>query len=242
MCTVFLATVCKTVRPICYRTVVCLSCPVCDVGVLWPNDWMDQDELGMQVGLGYSHIVLAGDPAPPPQRRHPQFSAHICCGQMAGWIKMPLGTEVGLDPDYIVLDGDTAPLPKKGAEPPVFGPYVYCCHDRASQLLLSSCYKSSAVAEMGDRLATIGMGDRLATLGMGRKWGGAAVVAGSPLGPHLTQCGLGLGLPLYLVASSSMQPFGHNCRNAMLLRVGIRLRTIFFIPSLVVKTFTGCVH
>ena len=23
---------------------VCLSCPVCDVGVLWPNGWMDQDE------------------------------------------------------------------------------------------------------------------------------------------------------------------------------------------------------
>jgi len=52
--------------------------------------------------------------------------------------------------------------------------------------------KSSAVAEMGDRLATIGMG---------RKWGGAAVRAGSTLGPHLTQCGLGRGLPLYQVAS-----------------------------------------
>ena len=22
----------------------CLSCPVCDVGVLWPNGWMDEDE------------------------------------------------------------------------------------------------------------------------------------------------------------------------------------------------------
>jgi len=58
----------------------------------------------------------------------------------------------------------------------------------------NSSNKSSAVAEMGDRLATIGMG---------RKWGGAAVGAadGSPLGPHLTQCGLGRGLPLYQVAS-----------------------------------------
>ena len=30
-----------------YPTVVCLSCavcPVCDVGVLWPNCWTDQDE------------------------------------------------------------------------------------------------------------------------------------------------------------------------------------------------------
>jgi len=51
--------------------------------------------------------------------------------------------------------------------------------------------KSSAVAEMGDRLATVDMD---------RKWGGAAVGAGSPLGPHLTQCGLGRGLPLYQVA------------------------------------------
>jgi len=31
---------------LCYRTVVCLSVyPVCDVGVLWPNGWMDQDKL-----------------------------------------------------------------------------------------------------------------------------------------------------------------------------------------------------
>jgi len=28
------------VRPICYRTVVCLSCNVC---VLWPNGSIDQD-------------------------------------------------------------------------------------------------------------------------------------------------------------------------------------------------------
>ena len=52
--------------------------------------------------------------------------------------------------------------------------------------------KSSAVTKMGDRLATIGMG---------QKWGGLQWVAGSPLGPHLTQCGLGRGLPLYQVAS-----------------------------------------
>jgi len=58
---------------------------------------------------------------------------------------------------------------------------------------------------------------------------------------HLTHCGRGRGLPLYQVASWFIQPFGHNCRNAMLLRVGIRWRTIF-IPSLDVKTFTGCVH
>jgi len=26
------------------RPLSCLSCPVCDVGVLWPNGWRDQDE------------------------------------------------------------------------------------------------------------------------------------------------------------------------------------------------------
>ena len=28
----------------------------------------------------------------------PQFLAHICCGQMAAWIKMSLGMELGIDP------------------------------------------------------------------------------------------------------------------------------------------------
>jgi len=45
----------------------------------------------------------------------------------------------------------------------------------------------------------------------------------------------------HLDPSSSIQPFGHNCMNATLLRVGIPLRTIF-IPSLVVKTFTVRLH
>ena len=80
-------------------------------------------KLCMQVGLGTDHIVLDGDPALPPQRGTiPQFSVHICCGQMAGWIKMPLGMEVGLGPGDFVLGGDPAPPPPKGAEPPIFGP------------------------------------------------------------------------------------------------------------------------
>ena len=67
--------------------------------------------LGTEVGLGSGHSVLDGDPAPSPQKREhiPQFSAHICYGQTAGWINMPLGREVDLDPGDIVLDGDPAP-------------------------------------------------------------------------------------------------------------------------------------
>jgi len=81
-------------------------------------------KLGVEVGLGPDHIVLDGDPAPSPKEgTAPQFSAHICCGQMAGWIKMPLGTEVDLGPGDFVLYGDPAPLPKRGWSPsPIFGP------------------------------------------------------------------------------------------------------------------------
>ena len=75
-------------------------------------------KLCMQVGLGPGHTVLDGHPPPLPQRgtASPQFSAHICCGQMAAWIKMSLGTEIGLGLRLreIVLDVDPCYPQKKG--------------------------------------------------------------------------------------------------------------------------------
>ena len=56
----------------------------------------------------------------------PPFSAHICCGQMAAWIKMPLGMEVGLGPGNFVLDGDPAPPSPKRGWSPQFSVHVYC--------------------------------------------------------------------------------------------------------------------
>ena len=110
---------------ICCPTVVCLSVCLsclsdCDVGVLWPNGWMDQDE-----------TWRVGRPRPWPRRvrwrpnfpspNRPQFSAGVYCGQTARWIKMPLGVEVGLSLGDIVLDEDPAPLPVKGHSPtPIF--------------------------------------------------------------------------------------------------------------------------
>ena len=79
----------------------------------------------MEVGLGPGDFVLDGDPAPLPQKgaKPPsQLSAHVYCGQTAGWIKVALSMEVGLGPGHIVLEGDTAPLPQKRTEPlPKFG-------------------------------------------------------------------------------------------------------------------------
>ena len=69
-------------------------------------------KLGMEVGLGPRNIVLDGDQPPLPKGHIPQFSAYVCCGQMAGLIRMPLGSEVSIGPGHIVLDEE--PAPQKG--------------------------------------------------------------------------------------------------------------------------------
>jgi len=113
--------VCTAWFALCYQTVVCLSVTLlyCGQTVGWI-----QMKLGTQVGPGSRHIVLDGDPAPPPPKRHnPQFSADICCGQIAGWINMPLGREVGVGPGHTVLGGaQLSPPQKKGHSRPIFGP------------------------------------------------------------------------------------------------------------------------
>jgi len=117
---------------LCHRTVVLSCLSVClSVTLVHCGQTVGQIKmkLGTQVGLGHGHIVLDGDPAPPPHRgtAPTQFSAHICCGQMVACIKMPLGMEVGLSPGDFVLDGDPAvPFPKGVEPPPQFSAH-FCC-------------------------------------------------------------------------------------------------------------------
>ena len=69
---------CQTVVCICLY--VCLSClSVCDVGVLWPNGWTDQDETWHAGRSRPGHIVLGGDPALPPPKGHnpPIFGPYL---------------------------------------------------------------------------------------------------------------------------------------------------------------------
>ena len=118
----FWVTVCKTVRPM-----LSVRCPVylsvCNVGVLWPNGWTDQDET-WHAGTSrpWPHCVTGrwGPRSPSPKGAQPrQFSAHICCGQMAAWIKMALAMEAGLGPGDFILDGAQLSLSKRGrAAPP----------------------------------------------------------------------------------------------------------------------------
>jgi len=75
-----------------------------------------------EVGVGLRQIVLDGDPGPPPVKGHsPQFSANVCCGQTAGWMKTPLGMEVDLGPGHIVLDVVPA-VRERGSAAALFSP------------------------------------------------------------------------------------------------------------------------
>jgi len=91
----------------------------------------------MEVNRGPGHILARSEPSSPSREKgaqpHPQFLAHVCCGQTAGrtryggrprprrrcvrWGQLPPKRNTAP-----VLDGEPAPLHKNGAEPPIFGP------------------------------------------------------------------------------------------------------------------------
>jgi len=128
------------------RCPVCLS--VCDVGVLWANGWTDQDETWCAGRPRPGHIVLDGDPAPPPPKGHSPhfrlipvvakwlhgsschlvwryasaqetlFSAHVYCGPN-GWMDQD-GTWHGgrPQPRQLCVRWGPSHLPKKGAKLP----------------------------------------------------------------------------------------------------------------------------
>jgi len=125
------ATVCKTVR-LCYRTVVCcLSCSVCavrDVGVLWPNSWMDQDATWYgDRPRPTPQCIRWGPSSPPPKKESTTTIFDLCLLWSNGWMDRDATWYEGRPrPRHTVLDGDPAPPPpQKGAQqPPLFGPCV----------------------------------------------------------------------------------------------------------------------
>jgi len=98
-------------------------CPVCDVGVLWRNGWMDEDATWYGGRPQPRPYCVRWTLSSPKKEAQPPISAHVCCGQTAGWIKMPPGTDVGIGPGDIVSDGDPAPHPqKRSTAAPLGGP------------------------------------------------------------------------------------------------------------------------
>jgi len=78
-----------------------------------------------------------------------QFSIHVCSGQMAGWIRIPLGMEVGLGSRDVVLNGDPVSchyLTESGTASHRYLAHVYYGQTVThSQLLLSSCQNTFIV-------------------------------------------------------------------------------------------------
>jgi len=121
-------TACKMLRPMLSDH----SLSVCDVGILWPNGWMDQDATWYS-GRPWprQHCVRWGLRS-RPQKRGTAHSSPALFGSsiVARWLdesrifKMPFGTEVGLRPGHIVLDGNPAlpPQEKRTAAPLIFSP------------------------------------------------------------------------------------------------------------------------
>ena len=128
----FWATVCKTVRPM-----LSDRCPVCPVLSVLSVTFVHcgqtvgriKMKLGKQVGLGPDHIVLNGDPTPPPLKGHnspPNFGAYLlrpngCMDQDVTWYGgRPRPRRL------CVRWGPRLPKRGRGRAPPKFSAHVYC--------------------------------------------------------------------------------------------------------------------
>jgi len=114
--------------------------------------------LGMEVGLGPSHIVLDGDPAPPLQKgsRAPIFGP--CLLWPNGWMDEDANWHRSRPQPrpHCVRQGPSSPLPpQKGHSSPLSSAHVYCGHGRQSQLLLSSCENFQLAAVSPNRYVCV---------------------------------------------------------------------------------------
>jgi len=115
----FWATVCKTVRPM-------LSdrfpvCHVCNVGVLWPNSWMDLDET-WHAGMSrpWPHCVRWGPNSPSPKRAQPSsFRQLSVVSKRLDGLRCHCHL---IGPGDFVFDGDPAPTEKRHSPSPNFWP------------------------------------------------------------------------------------------------------------------------
>jgi len=145
------------------RCHVCPSClSVWDVGVLWPNGWMDQDETWHR-----PHCVRWGPSSSKKGHSPPNFRPMSVVAKRLDGLRCHLvgitvffrlgrflhpyhgvfflhrGRDVDLGPGDIVLDGDPALTPSKGTQSPIFGPCLLWPNGRPSQLLLNTCKSNS---------------------------------------------------------------------------------------------------
>jgi len=136
----------KSVRPM-LSSDVCLSVlPVCDVGVLWPNCWLDQDEtLDKDRIRPRPHCVRWGPSSFPPKGAQPPIFGP-CLLWPNGWI----------DQDATWYGGRSRPRPHcvrwgrsspQRCGSPIFGPcllwpnYLICCWSVAVSVMYKLHFK-----------------------------------------------------------------------------------------------------
>jgi len=120
----FLATVCKSVRPMLSDRCPVLFCPVpfcLSVTFVHCGQTVGRIKmkLGTQLGLGPGHIVLDGRPSCPKGAQPPTFGPYLlrpnsCVDQDATWY--------GDRPRPRRLGVTMTPLPKRGRSPQIYGP------------------------------------------------------------------------------------------------------------------------
>jgi len=113
---------------LCYRSVVCLSCLSVTLVYCGQTVGRIKMKLGMQVGLGTGHIVLGGNPAPPPLKGHSPSIFGPCLLRSNGCMDQDV-TWYGGRPRLrrLCVRWGPSPLPPKGAEPPPqFSAHFYC--------------------------------------------------------------------------------------------------------------------
>jgi len=138
------ATVCKTVRLVLSdrRLSVCLSCPVCNVGVLSPQGWTDQNETWYECRpRPWPHCIRWGRRSFSPKAHSPSIFGPCllwpngCMDQDETWHRCRPR------PSPHCVRWAQLPLPPKktGTRPPIFDPCLLWPNGRPSQLLMSIC-------------------------------------------------------------------------------------------------------
>jgi len=106
---------------LCYWTIVLSCLSVCDVGVLWPNSWMDQDKTWHRGGpRPRPHCVKWGPAPPTPQKRAQPPIFGLCLLWPNGWMDQDATWYEGRPQPrpHCVRWGPSSPL--KGAQQPPF--------------------------------------------------------------------------------------------------------------------------
>ena len=128
---IFWATVTTNGSPYAIGPLSCPLCSACSVCLVYrgqtPNGWMDQDATlyGSRPRLRRYCAKWGPSSYQWQETQQPPLSAHTCCGQAAGWIRIPLGTEVGLGAGDTVLDGDPDPSSTERGTA-ALSAHVYC--------------------------------------------------------------------------------------------------------------------